>query len=265
MSKRFFLLVLIILFCGRARAQQKLFLDLRLGSEYGYAESGHFGLGTRPLKGHKFILQFFPSALLRYQVSEKLSLATGYSGGAAGWGYKLTVPDDVTHNDFGGAWNSSANAVYLDRFPLLVEYTARRFNFKPVSDAQGLYQYSVGLSVTGGIGASHLHGFVYNRLQVGPVFLKDTIDFQEQDPVVLRHWGGYATAGITARFYRLGKERLNVALSVQQGFADLLQQQVDYTYNSRRGSQLFRVRGSSLGLAVGIPIRLKTFGTGIAP
>lgn len=265
-TKLFLLTLSVLLFVNNTlQAQRKLYLDVKVGADYGYAEGAHFGLGTRPLKGHKFILQFYPSALFRYQASDKLGLVTGYSGGGTGYGYKLKVPDDVTHNEFGGAWNSSAQIVNIDRFPLLIDYKFKSFNFKPVNEEKNLYLYSIKLSVTGGIGASRLHGFTNNKLTLGPVFLKDTIDFDEKFPVIINKWGVYANAGVTARFYRLGKERLNVNLYVNQGFTDLTHTRLNYTYNSRTGTQLFRSRGSGIGFAVGIPLLLKTFEPRVKP
>ncbi|WP_126546772.1 hypothetical protein [Hymenobacter amundsenii] len=259
MSLRYIAFGVFFLFPIIVKSQNKLYLDLKAGVDYGYAEGAHFGLGSRPLKGHKFILQFYPSALFRYQLSDKISIATGYSGGGAGYGYKLKIPDDVTHNEFGGARAGNASIVNLDRFPILFNYQLKSYNFKPVNQENLLYLYAIKLSITGGIGASRLHGFTNNKLSFGPVLLKDTLDFDEHDPVIINKWGAYAHGGVTARFYRLGKERFNVSMYVNQGFTDLLHTQLDYTYNSRTGSQLFRSRGSGVGFAVGIPILLKTF------
>ncbi|WP_426489644.1 hypothetical protein [Hymenobacter sp. 102] len=210
-------------------------------------------------------MKFVPSITARYQLNEKLSFSTGYSGGAAGFGYKLKIPDNITHNDFGGAWNSAASATYIDRIPSLVNYRFHQFNFTPIDTDKKLYNYSIKFDITAGVCVNRIHSFTNSKLALGPVFLKDTIDFNESNSQIVNRWGGYATLGATARFYHLGKERMNVSLFINQGFTDLMHTQLDYTYNSRTGTQLFRSRGSGVGFAVGIPLLLKTFETKAKP
>ncbi|SMB79781.1 hypothetical protein SAMN00120144_4219 [Hymenobacter roseosalivarius DSM 11622] len=89
--------------------------------------------------------------------------------------------------------------------------------------------------------------------------LYDTIVFRESI-WVRRKWGGFLVGGVTARFYRLGKERLNLSLYYTQGLTDMLLVPVEYRYNAQRGATTLHVRGSGLSATLGIPIRLKTFG-----
>jgi hypothetical protein len=88
--------------------------------------------------------------------------------------------------------------------------------------------------------------------------LFDTIDFRETVQL-RRQWGGFLLGGVTARFYRLGKERLNLSVYYTQGLTDMLRVPVEYRYNSQRGATTLRVRGSGFSATLGLPIRLKTF------
>lgn len=249
-------------------APKKLFLDLQLGGQYAYAEGGHFSSNTRPFTRHYFILKFWPGALLRYQATPRLAISTGYTGGATGWGYRLKMPKELTNNGNGegGSRNGTTTAVYVDRIPLLLDWQLKSFNFKLVDANTGLYNYAIKLNLTGGVGAVRVRDFTNNRLSLGPYFGNDTIDIKEADPYIVNRWGAYVTAGATARFYRLGKEKFNIGLFLNQGFTDLVRVNVDYAYNGgNKGSHLFRSRGSGIGLTVGVPICLKTFRSAAPP
>jgi len=104
----------------------------------------------------------------------------------------------------------------VDRIPLLLDFNLKTFNFQPAGAE--LYTYGIKVNLTAGLGAVRVHNWTNNRLSLGPVFGNDTIDINEADPYMVNRWGAYATAGVTARFYRLGKERLNVGVFLNQGF-----------------------------------------------
>ncbi len=236
---------------------KKLYLDLQLGSQYAYAEGGHFSGDTRPFTQHLLILKFWPGALLRYQATPRLAVSTGYTGGGTGWGYRIKMPEALTRNQFGGSQAGSATVIYVDRIPLLLDFTLKTFNFQPAGAE--LYTYGIKVDLTAGLGAVRVHNWTNNQLSGGSILGNDTIDFKEADPYMVNRWGAYATVGATARFYRLGKERLNVGVFLNQGFRDLVRVGVDYEYNGRKGSHLFDSRGSGVGVTIGLPICLKTF------
>ncbi|RSK38203.1 hypothetical protein [Hymenobacter perfusus] len=244
---------------GEAFAQKTLYLDAQLGGEYAFAEGAHLGVGQRPFKGHEFLITPFVAPMLRLQFNDTKGLSIGYSGGGLGWGYKLQVPRSMSYGSYGGGYAGHAVSVYLDRIPVLFNRTLAQFNFKEINSEQELYLYSLKIDLFAGGGVNYVRGFCEScNLNAGLVSPQDTIIFRQQ-PAIVRHWGGYVTAGAIARMYRLGKERLNVTVFLNQGLTTMMEVPVQYTYNSGQGAIKLRVRGSGVGILAAIPIRLKTF------
>ena len=240
-------------------AQRTLYLDAQVGGQYAYAEGAHFGVGQRPFKGRAFLITPFVAPMLRLQLTERTGVSVGYSGGGLGWGYRLQVPAGQSNNPYGGVSAGNAVSVYLDRVPLLINRTVARVNFQEVDAINELYRFGLGVDVFAGVGVNYVRGFCAT-CQLGSGFSGqgDTIAFREQ-PVIVRHWGGYVTAGAVGRVYHLGKERLAVTLFVNQGLVTMMEVPVQYAYNGGRGAVTLRVRGSGIGLLVAVPLRLKTF------
>ena len=92
----------------------------------------------------------------------------------------------------------------------------------------------------------------------GGIALYDLIEF-EDNPIVKSRFGGSLIGGITSKFYRLGKEKLNLSFYYTQGLTDMLLVPVNYRYNSETGNTTLHVRGSGFSATLGVPIRLKTF------
>ncbi|AHJ97782.1 hypothetical protein [Hymenobacter swuensis] len=212
---------LLLTLTNPARSQQ-LSLDLQIGGQYAYAEGGHFGIGKRPFKGHEFLITPFVAPMLRLQLKDETNISIGYSGGGLGWGYKLQVPKAQSNGAYGGAYGGHAVSVYLDRLPLLVSWPVARFDFQPLPTEAEQYAYSIRFCQTCNLGA-------------GIVSPQDTIVFRQQ-PSITRHWGAFLTGGATARFYRLGRERFNISLFLNQGLTTMMRVPVQYTYNSQRGA-----------------------------
>lgn len=240
-------------------AQRMLYLDAQVGGQYAYAEGAHFGLGQPPLKGRAFLITPFVAPMLRLQLTERTGVSVGYSGGGLGWGYRLQVPAGQSNNPYGGVSASNAVSVYLDRIPLLVNRTVARANFQEFDATNELYRFGLGLDVFAGVGVNYVRGFCATcHLGSGFSGQGDTVTFREQ-PIIVRHWGGYLTAGLIGRVYHLGKERLSITLFVNQGLVTMMEVPVQYTYNGNRGAVTLRVRGSGVGVMVAVPLRLKTF------
>ncbi|SEU03635.1 hypothetical protein SAMN04487998_3604 [Hymenobacter actinosclerus] len=203
--------------------------------------------------------------MLRLQFNGSYGISLGYSGGGLGWGYKLQVPKSISHSPYGGVYAGKAVSVYLDRIPVLFNHTVTRFDFKEVNADQELYLLSVKIDMFAGGGVNYVRGFCEScNLSGGFISPQDTIIFRQQ-PAIVRHWGGYVTAGATARVYRLGREKFNVTLFLNQGLTTMMEVPVQYTYNSGRGSIKLHVRGSGVGLLAAVPIRLKTFDKPLLP
>ncbi|HEX8326573.1 MAG TPA: hypothetical protein VF629_03450 [Hymenobacter sp.] len=146
-----------------------------------------------------------------------------------------------------------------------LHYTIRRVNWIPLDTLDRLYLLSFKLDVFAGGGLNRVGD---NCLACGdpnptPITgqtnpFKDVIEFREQ-PYYRRTWGGFVTAGATARFYRRGKERLNFSLALTQGLTDMLTIPVQYSYNGRRGATVLQARGSGISATLGYPILISTF------
>lgn len=260
---RIFILLVACLACSGfshgAFAQKTLYLDAQVGGQYAFAEGAHLGLGQRPFKAHEFLITPLVAPMLRLQLNERTGVSLGYSGGGLGWGYKLQVPPSLSNNPYGGAYAGHAVSVYLDRVPLLLNHTVTQINFKEISAEQGRYLFGLKIDAFAGGGVNYVRGFCKTcNLGAGVVSPLDTIIFRQQ-PAITRHWGGYVTVGATARVYRLGKERFNVTVFINQGLTTMMEVPVQYTYNSGRGAITLRVRGSGVGLLAAVPIRLKSF------
>lgn len=259
-----FLLALLSLAAGQA--QTKLYLDARLGAGYNFAEGAHSGKGERPFKARNFIGHVFLYLQPRVQFNEKWGLTAGYRGSGSSWGYKLEVPADVTVNPFPqGNQRGRAGSAYLHQFPLQLHYTTGRYNLHPLDTLDRLYLFSFKLDVFagGGLNRNGNNCLDCGSLNPTPVTgqtspTRDIIEFQDQ-PYYHHTWGGFLTVGATARFYRLGKERLNFSLALTQGLTDMLLVPVQYSYNGRLGATTLHVRGSGISATLGYPILLSTF------
>ncbi|NVO83414.1 hypothetical protein HW556_00815 [Hymenobacter sp. P5252] len=148
----------------------------------------------------------------------------------------------------------------MHQLPVLLSKTFREINIREIDTIRHTYLASFRLDAVLGGGLNRLGN---NCLDCGGVdaggLFYDTIDFR-QTIIVRRKWGGFLMGGVTARFYRLGKERLNLSIYYTQGLTDMLLVPVQYQYNSQRGATTLHIRGSGVSATLGVPIRLKTFG-----
>jgi hypothetical protein len=236
-----------------------LYLDLQVGANYTHAEGAYFGKGTRPFKAYNPRQSFDEQGVvrLRLQASEKFGISVGYNGSTLGWSYSLKVPNADSYNPFGGGQYGSSSGIYMHQFPLLFTHTIGRYNIKEIDEVRHLYLMSFRLDVVGGGGLNRIQeNYSLNNFGIGSLY--DTIEFRETI-IQRRRWGGFLIGGATARFYRLGKERLNLSVYYTQGLTDMLLVPVAYRYNARRGATTLHVRGSGLSATLGVPIRLATF------
>ncbi|UYZ59980.1 hypothetical protein [Hymenobacter latericus] len=243
--------------------QAKLYLDLKLGANHNFAEGAYFGKGTLPFKAYS-TLSFAEQGvvMLRLQLREEWGVAAGYSGSTLGWAYSIKMPEQYTANPYEGEWRGRGSGLYMHQLPLLLSKTVGRYNIKEIDTVRHTYLASFRLDAVVGGGANRIGNSCLDcGLLSGGGLFYDTIEFREQR-LVQRKWGGFVTAGVTARFYRLGKERLNLSVFVTQGLTDMLLVPVEYQYNSQRGATTLHVRGSGVSAMLGYPLRLKTFGAG---
>lgn len=253
--------ILSLLSPSSSLAQARLYLDLKLGANHTFAEVAYFGKGTRPFKAYS-TLTFDEQAVAmpRLQLTDKFGISAGYSGSTLGWDYSLKVPQKYSYNPFDGEWRGVGTGLYMHQLPLLFNWTIGEYNIREIDPVRHLYLASFRLDVVGGGGLNRIGNNCLDcdDLSSG-IGLYDTIDFRETI-IVRRKWGGFLIGGVTARFYRLGKERLNLSVYYTQGLTDMLLVPVEYRYNSQRGATTLHVRGSGLSATLGVPIRLKTFG-----
>ncbi|MBB4603235.1 hypothetical protein HNQ93_002999 [Hymenobacter luteus] len=240
--------------------QSKLYLDLKAGANYTFAEGAYFGKGTRPFKAYSS-LSFDEQgvAMLRLQVRENWGISAGYSGSTLGWAYSLKVPDKYTVNPFEGERRGHSTGRYMHQFPLLFSKRISEYNIKEIDTVRHTYLASFRLDIVLGSG---LNWNTRNCSGCGQLnsgsLAYDTIDFSQRI-INKQSFGTFIIGGITARFYRLNKERLNLSIYYTQGLTDMLLVPVEYRYNSQRGSTTLHVRGSGFSATLGVPIRLKTF------
>jgi len=261
---KYLFLALGFLLGATASAQSKLYLDLRLGLNHNEAEGAYFGKGTPPFKPYSTLrdVSFDEQAvvMLRWQHRERFGVAAGYSGSALAWSYSLKMPKQYTHNPYGPPWAGHGSSAYMHQFPVLVSKTFREINLREIDSVRHLYMASFRLDAVLGGGVNRLGNNCLDcgQLGIGGLFY-DTIDFRET-VIVRRKWGGFLMGGVTARFYRLGKERLNLSIYYTQGLTDMLLVPVQYQYNSQRGATTLHIRGTGFSATLGVPIRLKTVG-----
>ena len=258
-----FLVTLGLLAASRSGfAQRTLYLDLRAGINHNFVEGAYLGKGEPPFKAHgrlNFGVQAV--AMLRLQLSEQVGIATGYSGSELGWAYGLKVPKQHTRNPFEGEEKSHGSGLYLHQFPLLLTKTMKVYHLREIDTVRHTYLASFRLDAVFGGGLNRLGNYCRDcdeELSTGGG-LYDEIEFRET-LLVRRQWGQFLLGGVTARFYRLGKERLNLSLYYTQGLTDMLLVPVEYRYNTQRGATTLHVRGSGFSATLGVPLRLATFG-----
>lgn len=241
-------------------AQARLYLDLQLGANYTHAEGAYFGKETPPFKAYDPRQSFDEQGVvrLRLQANEKFGVSVGYNGSTLGWGYHLKVPNTNSYNPFGGGQFHKSTGRYIHQFPLLFTRTIGRYNIKEIDAERHLYLMSFRLDAVFGGGLNRMKNkYGYGSFGSG-AGLYDTVQFK-QTIIRRRTWGGFFIGGVTARFYRLGKERLNLSLYYTQGLTDMVLVPVTYRYNAQRGSTTLHVRGSGFSATLGVPLCLVTF------
>lgn len=243
-------------------AQSKLYLDLKVGANHNAAEGVYFDKSRLPFKPYSTLkdMSFDEQGvvLLRLQLQEKWSIATGYSGSSLAWAYSLQMPQQYTANPYHGEWKGHGKSVYMHQLPLLVSKTVGEYNLKEIDTIRHTYLASFRLDAVVGGGLNRLGNSCLGCGQLSGGGLFDTIDFRETIQL-RRKWGGFLIGGVTARFYRLGKERLNLSVYYTQGLTDMLLVPVAYRYNSQRGATTLHVRGSGFSATLGLPLCLVTF------
>ncbi|GAA4378916.1 hypothetical protein [Hymenobacter koreensis] len=239
------------------QAQNRLYLDAQLGVDHTFAEGAFWKTGQRPLNARVVRRDEIAAPMLRWQ-GEQWSVSVGYSGGNYGWGYKVRLPKDLIQNPYGQrVFTGGTSSAYAHRIPVLVSRKLTDVNFLALGDEQYLLSFRLEGVVGGGAQAKSYTCLDCGSLNPGGNGY-DSITFTER-PYWRRRWGGYLTAGATARFYRRGKERATLHLLVTQGLQDMIVVPLDYSYNGRQGSTTLRVRGSGVSLMLGYPFKLHTF------
>ena len=253
--------------CWHAQAQTKIYLDARVGYGYNFAEGAHGGKGERPFVARNYLGHVLPYLQPRVQLNDRWALTAGYRGSSLSYGYKLQVPPDVSVNPFGGSERGTASTVYMHQFPLEVHYALKRYNFVPLDTAGILHRFGLRLDVFagGGLNRAGNNCIECANGRIGPPQVTgqtnpnfDVIEFAAQ-PRYHHAWGGFVAAGATARFFHLGKERLNFSLAFTQGLTDMLLVPVQYSYNGRLGATTLHVRGTGISATMGYPIFIGSF------
>lgn len=141
----------------------------------------------------------------------------------------MKVPKAATHNPFGGAQHGGSYGLYMHQFPLLFTHRIGRYNIKEIDTVRHRYLMSFQLDAVGGGGLNRMiNNIDEGTLNLGGLY--DTVEFR-QTQVRRRRSGGFLMGGVTARFYRLGKERLTLNMYYAQGLTNMLLVPIDYRYN----------------------------------
>lgn len=244
-----------------ALAQHPIHLDVQLGLKHNYAEETYrlrrqlpqplrYGIGDRsPMPN-------LVGAQVRVGLNPRWSVAAGVlAGDIVGWGYRLRVPAEATHNPYVPEDKGEYYGTFALAVPLTAYRSVWRLNTTGLGARGQTHAWGLGADVSAGLTPSYATGGLdFPRLNLPGLY--DTITF-DQAPRFRRRFGMSLTLGATLRLYRLDRERLNLSLQLNQGLWDMVQVPFSYAYNRRGGSARLHARGSGLLLTLGYPIRLR--------
>lgn len=249
-------------FFSPGSAQKVLSVEPVLGVQVPYARYDKAIGKAATFRPRNFDVVAHFGLLLQLKTSDRWRFASGVSYGATGWGYRLTVPDNLLKSPYRSPEAGHHTAVNTVRFPLQVNYTLKdNIHFGTIDAARQLFAVVFRLHGTAGVSVDWVPTYNPGGLNIGTTFYYgDTIAYREQEQR-LRTFGASLYLGGGIQFYHRGKDLLSINLYFNQGLVDLFSVDVHYQLNSDQHYTRLLTRGTLIGASASLPIRLKTFPT----
>lgn len=205
--------------------------------------------------------------------NNKVAVSVGATYGLAGFSYKLTIPNP--RNPFGSPEKRIASARDVYRIPVKFSYVWKNVSWFPVrydkknrrmylheqDEDNPLYLLNFQVECFAGVS--------YNRIRTGnedALIIESAIQDPYGDTIVtnfdrkIDQVNGLSVfGGITLQFMHYDKQRLALTLYYNQGLLNQMDVDVFYTLNGQSYQTQLGTRGTTVGINVSYPIRLKTF------
>ena len=129
LDKKIVLTITLSLAVTWTSAQTKLFLKPFIGGQVPYA---HYDRSIG--KAATFQPRYFDvtdnfGLMLQLKLNEDWSIATGWSKGNIGWGYRISIPDNLTGNPYHPPRHSRSTSNYIHRFPMQLFHTLKDISY----------------------------------------------------------------------------------------------------------------------------------------
>jgi hypothetical protein len=181
----------------------------------------------------------------------KYGASIGYKGAGAGLSYRIGSSTSLhTHSE----------SYYLHSIPVSVSTRVLSVAHGGEQRAAGQYTDQVDLDVEVGGGPYYMtRDYCYDCGGAGVATDPDRqYNFLNQQTELKNRLGYFATLATTLRYLHAGREKVYVSLFVNYGLRPLLVGHVNYLdYTTPRQTDV-ALHGSSLGLALGVPLHVKT-------
>lgn len=99
-DKKIFLVTILILSVNWVFAQTKLFLKPHIGGQVPYAHYDRSIGKAATFQPRYFDITDNFGLMLQLKLNEDWSIATGWSKGNIGWGFRIGIPDNLTANPY---------------------------------------------------------------------------------------------------------------------------------------------------------------------
>lgn len=255
-------LYFVFAFASPGMTQKVLSVEPVLGVQVPYARYDKAVGKAATFRPRHFDIVAHFGLLVQLKTSDRWRFASGINYGGTGWGYRLTVPDNLLKNPYRSPEAGQHTAISTVRFPLQVNYTFKdNIHFGTIDAAKQLFAVVFRLHGTAGVSVDWVPPYYSSSLNIGTTFsYGDTIAYREQEQR-LRTFGASLYLGGGIQFYNRGKDMLAINLYFSQGLVDLFSVDVHYQLNSDRHYTRMLTRGTLVGASASLPIRLKTFPT----
>ena len=197
--------------------------------------------------------------LLELVLNEDWTISTGWSKGNIGWGFKETIPQDISKGygfEIGGYRGN-----YIHRFPVMTKKRLAEVAWLEIDPEKELYVFNFKFYAQSGLSLDYIP---YANALAGTdttgwgVSTGDYILNYERVKV-LNRWNTSVQIGLGAQFYHNGRPRFDITLFYSQGLRNMVQIDIDTDMNGLKFNTRLLTRGSVVGATLAYPIRLKTF------
>ena len=213
-DKKIIIAITLSLSVTWASAQSKLFLKPHLGGQVPYAHYDRsIGIDNNSFKPRYFDITDNFGLMLQLKLNEDWSLATGWSKGNIGWGFRIEIPDHLVKNPYQSPRHSHGTGNYIHRFPIQAFRNLKNITFLPINQAQDLYVFAFKLHTLIGVSVDYIdQKSPFDDNESTSVYpFDDKITYKEIS-TILNRWGASAMAGVAMQYYHNGKERFELNL-----------------------------------------------------